>query len=612
MLVDYFNKSNMLLKTFSAIFLIFISVQGFSQNQDNELAETYFKLGEYEKARTLYQKILKNKEEANQIHDRYLTTLVKLKKYEDAEKFLKKQIRANEDNIIYKAQFANLESLQNRTVEATRKFEELIKLVKANNVKVKLLGDYFSKNQELDLLTKLLTEARAESKKEFAYAIELAKVYLQQGNKELMIEEILKYGLYEGGSEAVKTMVQDNFRDEKDNNQFEKILYKKVQAFPSENYYIELLIWNLVQKKEYGRAFMQARALDRRIKGGGINVFELAGTAFTAREFKEAANMYEYITKEYRGSDIYPYAKRLLINCREEVIKNTFPVVESDIRNLIKDYQQLFDELGKTPKTMEALRNAAKLYGFYLDKKDSAQIILESAIKIAGNDQNFKDKCKIDLGDNYLLQGDRWEATLTYSQVEKSQKEEQLGHEAKLKNARLNYYFGNFTLAKEILDVLKQATTREISNDAMALSLLIQDNTGLDTTEAAMREYAAIDLLVFQNQNQKALEELDALLKKYPSHSLADDILLLRANIHIKVNQPDKALIDYQQILDNYKYEITADDAIYNMAKIYEEKLRDASKAMDLYQRILVEFPGSIYGADSRKSYRKLRGDAIN
>lgn len=272
----------------------------------------------------------------------------------------------------------------------------------------------------------------------------------------------------------------------------------------------------------------------------------------------------------------------------------------------------MFKDVGLSIQTVDALRNQAKLYAFYLDRKDTARVILEKGIQLAGNNQEFRDKCKIDLGDNYLLQNEQWEASLIYSQVEKTQKENQLGHEAKLNNARLHYYFGDFALAKEILDVLKQATTREISNDALSLSLLIQDNTGLDTSMVAMKKYAAVDLLVFQNKNQQALDSLELLLRQFSSHSLADDVVLLKAKLHLKTNQIDKAIEDYNKILQDYKYEVTADDAVYNLAKIYQNYKNDSAKAMEYYQKILVEFPGSIYGADSRKNYRKLRGDIIN
>ena len=54
----------------------------------------------------------------------------------------------------------------------------------------------------------------------------------------------------------------------------------------------------------------------------------------------------------------------------------------------------------------------------------------------------------------------------------------------------------------------------------MDLSLLIQDNTGLDSTETAMREYASVELLVFQNQYGEVMNRQAAtdVLIIYPTH----------------------------------------------------------------------------------------------
>ena len=47
------------------------------------------------------------------------------------------------------------------------------------------------------------------------------------------------------------------------------------------------------------------------------------------------------------------------------------------------------------------------------------------------------------------------------------------------------------------------------------------------------------------------------------------------------------------------------------MARIQEEDLKDKAKAQELYQQVLTKFPGSIFGAEARKRFRKLRGDGV-
>jgi tetratricopeptide (TPR) repeat protein len=190
-------------------------------------------------------------------------------------------------------------------------------------------------------------------------------------------------------------------------------------------------------------------------------------------------------------------------------------------------------------------------------------------------------------------------------------KEDPLGHEAKLRNAKLSYYKGEFELAQEHLDVLKLATSREIANDAMDLSILIQDNTGLDSTIEAMKEYAAIDLLLFQNKTSEALTQTEAMLKKFPNHSLTDELLWLESKIYRKMGDYPNAIAALDKINSAYPDDILGDNALFTLGNIYEENLKDYTKAMEVYQQFLLKYPGSIFTVEARKRFRLLRGDKL-
>ena len=85
---------NVMLKSFlkqvGLLGLIMFSFGTFAQ--ETELGMEYMKAGEYEKAKSIFQKLAKNKEIAKVIHKPYLQTLIKLKEFDEAEKFVKKQI----------------------------------------------------------------------------------------------------------------------------------------------------------------------------------------------------------------------------------------------------------------------------------------------------------------------------------------------------------------------------------------------------------------------------------------------------------------------------------------------------------------------------------------
>ena len=592
------------------VFTIFMNkVYGQS---DIELAETYFQKGECEKAVGYYQKILKK--DFNKIYlRRYISCQGKLKNNEEVEKFLKKQSKSNDRfAYLYLMYWGKVLEQTGKPEEAEQKYKEAVDAVKPNDLYAyKELSEEFREIENQNEAINTLLRARKVSGNESLYKMELAALYAQTGKTELMIEELLNLGLTINNKEAIQVYLQDYLREEKDQVKFEKILYDKIVVYPNEPFYAEMLIWFYNQKKQFGKAFVQERALDRRYKYNGTKVFDLANLALQNKDYVAASNAFEYVVKEYPQGQLYPYARRMSIVAREEQVKSSYPIVKSDVQKLIFDYKKLLVEVGNNERTLEAKRSMAVLYGFYLDEKDSAIVLLQETIQLGRANDNFIDKCKLDLGDIYLLKNEPWESTLLFSQVEKSQKENPIGYEAKLRNARLNYYKGDFTLAKEILDILKMATTREISNDAEALSLLIQDNTGLDTSEAAMREYSNIELMLYQNKTEEALTALDKLFLKDKKHSLADEVLMLKARTYAKMGQDDKVVENLKLIIENYNADILADDAVFMLAETYQNKLKDKAKAMEWYQFLLEKYPASIYGADARKRFRQLRGDSL-
>ncbi len=598
------------LKNFGFVLLLILSFGAFSQ--DAELGMEYMKAGEYEKAKTIFQKLAKNKETAKVIHKPYLQTLIKLKEWEDAEKFAKKEIKSSDGNAKYITDYARLLELTEKKEEAQKEYNLAIEKVKSDENALMELVTEFSQNQQFDLAIQTIEKSREFFKSEDKYAVQLAKLYRIEGKIPQMIDEYLKFGLVSENREMVQSILQDELKDEKEIEQLEKVLYTKVQKYPDEAYYNEVLIWHLIQKKEFYKAFVQARALDRRYRKEGIQVTDLGFLAHQNKDYVNSGKIFEYLIKEYPRNQNYSLWRRMLINAKEEVIKSVYPINLDDIRLLISEYSKMLKELGTNQKTLEAVRSKGLLYAFYLNEKDTAITVLETAIKMANGDQQFIDRCKLDLGDIYLLKSEPWEATLIYSQVEKSEKDSPLGYDAKLRNAKLAYFRGDFELSKEVLDILKQATTREIANDAMELSLLIQENTGTDSTEKAMKAYSNAELLLFQHRNEEAISNLNTMEKTFKGDPLEDEIIYLRAMTYLKQGDVEKGVKDLETIIQKFPIEMKGDDATYYLAKTYQEKLNQPAKAMKLFQELLTKYPGSIYGADARKRFRNLRGDTIN
>ena len=229
----------------------------------------------------------------------------------------------------------------------------------------------------------------------------------------------------------------------------------------------------------------------------------------------------------------------------------------------------------------------------------------------AGVTPEVRANVKIDLGDYYLIKGDIWESTLLYSQVDKAFKEGVLGERARYRNAMLSYYNGDFEWAQQQFDILKAATSKLISNDAIDMSVFIMDNLGLDTTAVPLQLYAKAELMVYQNRYDEAFKVLNKIENDFPGHGLKDDLMYIKAQIHRRKKEYAQAETLLQAIITDHTEEIRCDNAMMELAEMYQNILGETEKAKDLYERIFLEFSDSTFAVEARKRFRILRGDEI-
>lgn len=585
-----------------------------NQNQINiQLADEYYHKGEIDKAQDLYDQLLKQTSNIPFIHNNYYKLLTTTEQYDVAEKYMKKVLSRYRGNNLYGIDLAMLYKMQNQTDKYEKQIDQLIKSVgNSQNQMISLAQNFIRKGiteKALDIFLKV----RKQSKSPYTYAIQLANIYRIIGNKDAMIDEYLNFAKENPQRLSyVKNVLQNTLDEEEEFDQLEFKLIDLVQDKPDEEIYPELLIWVYLQRKDFTSAFIQARAFDKRIKGEGAEVINIGSIALSNEAYDDAIKIFDYIVDSYPNSPNYLYARRMSIKAQEEKVKNIYPVDLTEIQQLSQKYQQLYDFSNNSAHGLEAMRSKALLQAFYLDNLPEGIRILSRLLENPRASRAFAATCKIDLGDIYILHNKPWESTLLYSQVEKAFEDSPLAYKAKLKNAKLHYYNGDFALAKSHLDILKIATTREISNDAISLSLLISNNTYLDTADLPLQKYAAAELMIYQNKNSEALKELDQLMEAYPSHNLKDEIYWSKSKIYREQGQSKKALEMLEKIVIGHSTDILGDDAYFTIAHIYENDLNDLEKAKEYYGEFLKRYPGSVYIAQARKNFRKLRGDILN
>ena len=589
--------------------MIFTSTAIYAQNQNDPLlAQQFYKNGEYDKALGLYEQLYKSKNGANIFYNDYLNTLLKLKQYDEAEKIINKRIKENPS---FKLDLGKLYQEKGNLPAANKIYDGILQNMPSDQFEITEIANSFYEAGNYDYAIKAFLNGRKVLKDEEIFTFELINLYRFKRIKDGLIVELLK--IIENQPQYLqlaKSSISRTFETGEDYNTLKSQLLKKIQKDPQNTNYIDLLAWQFIQQKQFDLALVQIIALDRRTNDTGGKVYAL-GTLLTENEAYDAANKaFDYLISKGNQSEYFIVAKiASLKNKNEQISKGNSSIVE--IKSLANAYEQLLQEYGKKANTIYVMRQLASLKAFKLNQLSAAQTILEEALAIPGVRDQTLAEVKLDLADIYVLNNDRWEATLLYGQVEKSFSNEPLGQEAKFKNAKLSFYNGDFSWAKAQLDVLKASTSQLIANDALDLSLLLQDNLAFDTTGNALKMYAKADLLQFKNQLDESLTLLDSINIAFPNNDLADDILQSKSKIYIKKSDYKKTSEILNELIEKYSFSIWADDALFTLAMLEEEKLDDKVNAQKHYEKLMTDFPGSLFVIEARKRFRNLRGDTL-
>jgi len=98
----------------------------------------------------------------------------------------------------------------------------------------------------------------------------------------------------------------------------------------------------------------------------------------------------------------------------------------------------------------------------------------------------------------------------------------------------------------------------------------------------------------------------------FPNHPLADEILYKKAQIKLKTGLYADADTLLKQLINNFPNDILADKALFQLADLYQTHFNNKNKAMEYYQKLIKDYPGSLFTVEARKKYRILRGDIVN
>jgi tetratricopeptide (TPR) repeat protein len=580
---------------------LFFSLVCFSQNE--QLAQYYYDKGDFEKAKISFEELLKATPQNSQYFQKTIDCYQQLQQFDLAEKAIRERLeKYKQGNLLVELGY-NFQ-LQKNEASAKKNYDEAIDRIKKNPNEVYGISNSFERKVLLEYALKSYQTAMAiEPNFNFNYLIAL--LYGQIGNTEMMISTFLNEA-FQNPQNSIQIQNQlARFMVEEGDENFNETLRKALIVRAQKNqdvFWNHYLSWYYVQQKEFGKAFIQEKAVYKRNPDSLSDIVNLAQLAIEEDDSETAQEILGFVLENTKDLELLIQANSYLIEMKiNKAQEKDFAAINTKLNALLTEY-----EISSFTLSLQLIQ--AHFVSFNLRKPEEGKAIIKKALELQLNDYETA-QAKMELADILLFEEKFNQALIYYSQIEENLKNDAVANEASLKAAKTSYFKGDFAWAMKQFKELKSASTQLIANDALEYFLLINDNTIADSTQTALKQFAKGDYLLYQNRNQEAIAQFQAILKSFKGQEIETVTMLRLGKIYEKQGEFTLALAQYQNIIAQHGDGIYIDEALYFSAEIENNKLQQPEKAKPLYEKIIFNHQDSIYFVEARKKYRQLRGD---
>jgi tetratricopeptide (TPR) repeat protein len=589
------------MRTLPVFIILLFSLAAVAQN--DQLAQNYFEKGDFEKAKLSYQELLSKQPSNTIFFQRLVESDQQLQLLDEAEKLLRERLdKYKQGNLVVELGY-NFQ-LRKDDSKAKKLYEEAIGRVEKNPSEGYVVASAFERRSLIDYALRAYKMAVSKDPK-LNFNYQMALLYGQLGNTDMMISTFLDEASANQQSAILVQNQLSRFMNEDGDATFNESLRKALLVRAQKNqdvFWNQYLSWFYVQQKEYGKAFIQEKAIYRRDPESFDNIVNLAELSIQEGDTETAKEILAFVLENTQDIETRIKANYYLMEMRVKM------ATEKDNKAIEADLQKLMDEFGVNPFSLELQLLQAHFATFNANDPELGKTILKKSLELQLNNYQQAD-VKMELADIFLYEEKFNQALLYYSQIEDDLKNDAVGHEASLKSAKTSYFKGDFSWAMAQFKTLKSANTQLIANDALEYFLLLNDNTYADSTQTSLKKFARADYLLYQNKTAEALTAFNNILTEFKGQEIEAVTLLRLGKIYEKLGDYTDALNEYKNIIDNHSDGIYIDEALFFSARIYDLKLKDPEKAKPLYEKVIFEHQDSIYFVEARKNYRLLRGD---
>ena len=563
--------------------------------QWERMAQIFERNDKQEQASEFYIKICHSDPDNRSAYEGAKRTLLYTEQYEKLETLIHFLEQKNE-KLLYKVDLASLEYYCGEQNAALGLWQRILKQHSNRQEAFILVGRALIEHHLYDNALKVYESGRKAFENPSLFMFNIATIYkIQEKYKELTLE-YLQY--IHQHPQQINYLRSDLARSA--NLPDEQRIIIKVLENQKQTWIIHLWCSDFyTMRGDYEKAFLHLAQFEEKAQNidnvqylnhyePGYEMYSLGETALNDGEYEQAIKIFKHIINGIKGPFV-TRSKMSLANAYSRI--NQYDLAIEMLRKYAKDSPG-------SDQAVQAMMNLGNISFNQLFDIDMAIEAYQYVVQYSQN-EDLSTTARYRLGDCAIAAGDLKLAETYFKSIQSREKDVKILY----KLAELAFLQQEIdTLSDYVQRLLKSDFAKEpsLANDILELQMLLQ-NSAQDSSSLAVLGGAS--LLYRQQKYTMCTDTLLTFLNQYRGTPLRDELLLLLADAFINLGEKQHALKHLNAVYEN-KTGVYSDRALFRMAEIYSNQ-ENKERAKELYEKILLEYPNSIYIDQVRQRLRQ-------
>ena len=584
--------------------------------------------GDIERARTLYEDMLRENPGNRQAYQRLKEILKRTGELDSAAQLVEVWIDLNPNDLQAYIELGEIVFLKKDKISAAKIWHDFEMTYGTNKSIYRMLVHTFSRLGLTEEMERLVKRGRSKLGQKDMLALDLANYYYSRQTYDRALDEYLIYIIEHPQQEKLVTDRVLLMSDDPENH---LLIEKKLISSLENNHLIinKLLAGYYFKTSRYNEALNTHRSmgLDKNSDFNrwlllAANLRKESQYDLSIKAYQELLDLELEIHPKIIGEALLglgkTYEDQLLPNIRNNLLvvfypdnlffKNEFLQISSRSRESLEKtfelYKRVLQELPASSFSPKAHFRLGEIQFKITRDFDGARASYLSALA-SRPDNNLRQNILLRIGDTFIAEGNLI-AARNHFKVQDRNNNNSISPFT-MKEIQLTFLTGTIDTAKTVLDsmIVNSLPNDKYFNDLMELQDIIAQHYtfGSETDKEALLQYSITERFLQQYKLVEAAEMLAFIRENYPDVSILPTVMLRECLLRLLLEDVSISL-NIAKLLEKT---IFAPQGITIQGEINEQFFGDIDEAMKFYNNLLESYPMSMLAEPVRMRMRQLK-----